>query len=314
VIAVHDTPHDPNVVPGGCSGSPPGATRIDPAGFAGRFAPGLAALLAFALLQARRRRRAEAEPALTPGWATAPPMLLSWRVGVAATTAGVFVLVVSIPVPLLGPGTASAVSPASVTYFHGDHLGSSVVLTAEAASPGLLRHVLYRPYGGVVAETAGGSSQPPEVGFTGQRFEEAAGIYDYGARWYDPNLGRFLQPDRVVPEPFNPQSLNRYSYTLNDPVNRVDPTGQSSIFSESSYYGGSSAGFPQPPWGRSIDLGPVPFDPAYWLPDAIFSRMHTVAPSQEDDRAPADARQRGSRRVGTDSSTHNCRWILPESS
>jgi RHS repeat-associated protein len=65
-----------------------------------------------------------------------------------------------------------------------------------------------------------------------------AGIYDYGARWYDPELGRFLQPDSIVPEPFNPQSLNRYSYVMNDPVNRVDPTGQLKIGSESASSGG----------------------------------------------------------------------------
>jgi RHS repeat-associated protein len=127
-------------------------------------------------------------------------MAPGWRVGVAATTGGIFVLVISIPVPLLGPSRASAVSPASVVYYHGDHLASSVVATGEVPLPGLLRHVVYRPYGGVVAEAAGGSTEPPEVGFTGQRFEEDAGIYHYGARWYDPGLGRFLQPDAIVPE------------------------------------------------------------------------------------------------------------------
>ena len=170
VIAIQDTPHDPNQVPPSCSGALPGAAGVDPAGFGMLFAPGVAALLAFALLQARRRR-AEAGLPVGLGWPASAPMALRWRVGVAATTVGVFVLVISMPVPLFGPGTASAVSPASVTYFHGDHLASSVVLTAEAASPGLLRHVVYRPYGGVVAESGGGSSTPPEVGYTGQRFE-----------------------------------------------------------------------------------------------------------------------------------------------
>ena len=238
VIAVHEAAHDPTQVPPSCSGSPSAAERVDPAGFVLLFAPGLAALLGLALLQARRRR-AEAGLALSPSFPVSPPMALSWRVGVAVTTAGVFVLVISIPVPLLGPGTAHAVSPASVTYYHGDHLGSSVVVTGDVPFPGLLRRVLYSPYGGVVAETAGGSSQPPEVGFTGQRFEEAAGIYHYGARWYDPNLGRFLQPDSLVPEPFNPQSLNRYSYVMNDPVNHTDPTGNQFYFLGGSAHGGT---------------------------------------------------------------------------
>jgi RHS repeat-associated protein len=46
-----------------------------------------------------------------------------------------------------------------------------------------------------------------------------------GARYYDPALSRFTQPDSVVPERDDPQSWNRYSYTRNNPVNRVDPTG-----------------------------------------------------------------------------------------
>jgi RHS repeat-associated protein len=35
-----------------------------------------------------------------------------------------------------------------------------------------------------------------------------------GARFYDPNTGRFISPDTIVPEPLNPQSLNHYSYAV----------------------------------------------------------------------------------------------------
>lgn len=38
-------------------------------------------------------------------------------------------------------------------------------------------------------------------------------------------LGRFLQPDALVPAPGNLQTLNRYSYAINDPVNHRDPSG-----------------------------------------------------------------------------------------
>jgi RHS repeat-associated protein len=64
-------------------------------------------------------------------------------------------------------------------------------------------------------------------GFNGKRLAES--IYDYGARWYDPQMGRFLQPDPVVADPYDPQGLSRYAYVRNDPVGRVDPTGMWSL-------------------------------------------------------------------------------------
>ncbi len=50
-------------------------------------------------------------------------------------------------------------------------------------------------------------------------------LIDYGARWYDPGLGRFLSPDTIIPDPTNPQSLNRYSYVYNNPLKYRDPSG-----------------------------------------------------------------------------------------
>jgi len=50
-------------------------------------------------------------------------------------------------------------------------------------------------------------------------------LYFYDARSYDPSLGRFIQADTLVPSPANPQSLNRYAYTLNNPLRYTDPTG-----------------------------------------------------------------------------------------
>ena len=46
-----------------------------------------------------------------------------------------------------------------------------------------------------------------------------------GCRFYDPELGRFIQADPLLGNPYNPQSLNRYTYCANDPVDVVDPTG-----------------------------------------------------------------------------------------
>lgn len=50
-------------------------------------------------------------------------------------------------------------------------------------------------------------------------------MYDYNARWYHPALGRFVSADTIVPEPGNPQGLNRYSYSYENPVLYVDKDG-----------------------------------------------------------------------------------------
>jgi hypothetical protein len=47
----------------------------------------------------------------------------------------------------------------------------------------------------------------------------------FQARYYSPAVGRFLSADTIVPNPANPQSLNRFSYGLGNPVRYTDPTG-----------------------------------------------------------------------------------------
>ena len=49
------------------------------------------------------------------------------------------------------------------------------------------------------------------------------------ARYYDPELGRFIQPDTVIPDLSNPQSYNRYSYCVNDPLTLNDPNGKAPV-------------------------------------------------------------------------------------
>jgi RHS repeat-associated protein len=61
--------------------------------------------------------------------------------------------------------------------------------------------------------------------FTGQRAERGFALMDYNARYYDPWLGRFVSADTVVAQAGNPQALNRYAYTYNNPVRHIDPSG-----------------------------------------------------------------------------------------
>ena len=49
--------------------------------------------------------------------------------------------------------------------------------------------------------------------------------YFFGARYYEPATGRFLTADTIVQAPYDPQSLNRYTYCRNNPVKYTDPDG-----------------------------------------------------------------------------------------
>lgn len=62
--------------------------------------------------------------------------------------------------------------------------------------------------------------------FQGQQYDPANGNYYLRARYYDPTMGRFLSPDPFDGLDADPNSLHRYLYASNDPVNRVDPSGE----------------------------------------------------------------------------------------
>ncbi len=114
-----------------------------------------------------------------------------------------------------------------VFYLLQDQLrsSSSLLTAAGALAPG--GRAYYTPFGAARAGTL--TLTLTSKHFTGQYHEANltgdAGLYDYGARWYDPRIGRFLSPDSIVPEPGNPQDLNRYSYVRNNPTNLTDSSG-----------------------------------------------------------------------------------------
>ncbi|HOT93451.1 MAG TPA: RHS repeat-associated core domain-containing protein [Anaerolineae bacterium] len=109
----------------------------------------------------------------------------------------------------------------STLYFLlGDHLGSTSITANSSGSK--VAELRYHPWGGT-RYTDG--TTPTTRRFTGQIEDAAIGLYFYNARSYDPSLGRFIQADTMVPSPVNPQTLNRYAYTLNNPVKYTDPSG-----------------------------------------------------------------------------------------
>jgi len=108
-------------------------------------------------------------------------------------------------------------------YVHVDHLGGSNLTTgsdgvAEQATP-----LRYTPFGKV--RSGAQAEMHTARGYTGQYNDTEIGIMYYNARYYSPYLNRWLQPDTIVPNPGNPQHLNRFSYAGNSPVVYIDPTG-----------------------------------------------------------------------------------------
>ncbi len=132
---------------------------------------------------------------------------------------------------IIGAQRVAMKQGSNVTYLHSDHpfaplrAGSSTPLrtslgSTSATSGASAGTQVYYPYGGVRS-----GMLPTDYGFTGQKLDASVGLMYYGSRYYDAALGRFISADTISPNPFNLQSLNRYSYVLNNPVRYVDPSG-----------------------------------------------------------------------------------------
>jgi RHS repeat-associated protein len=109
-------------------------------------------------------------------------------------------------------------------YLLTDHLGSVVAVTNSSGT--LTSQQRYLPFGGA-RSIPNSPILGTDFGYTGQRMldEDMGGIIDYKARFYSPALGRFVQPDSIIPNPANPQAFNRFGYVINNPTNHIDPTG-----------------------------------------------------------------------------------------
>jgi RHS repeat-associated protein len=61
--------------------------------------------------------------------------------------------------------------------------------------------------------------------YAGYQYDEVTGLYYLMARYYDASIGRFITRDTFHGFEDNPLSLNQFSYTENNPVGYIDPSG-----------------------------------------------------------------------------------------
>jgi RHS repeat-associated protein len=103
-------------------------------------------------------------------------------------------------------------SSSTTLYFVHDHLGSARALTDVSGN--VVESIDYDSFGN-------GASNLTRYGYTGREWEANSNLYYYRARWYDPQVGRFISEDPIGLD----GGINLYVYVENNSLNLVDPSG-----------------------------------------------------------------------------------------
>jgi RHS repeat-associated protein len=113
-----------------------------------------------------------------------------------------------------GLGHVADITNGEITYLHQDRLGSTRVKTdSEGEVVGEFKSL---PFGQEIVNDG------VRYSFATGKELDSSGLYYFGARYYDPNIGRFTTVDPVPSEP-------AYAYVGNNPMNMVDPSGMAAI-------------------------------------------------------------------------------------
>ncbi len=121
-----------------------------------------------------------------------------------------------------GEGPLAVVATAGNRFISTDALGSTTDFTTAAATVASMRK--YDAWGQYRNDTVPTPSEP-KLGFTGHQYDPETGLVYSRARYYDPDLGRFISRDTYEGEVGDAPSLHRYAYVRANPLRYTDPTG-----------------------------------------------------------------------------------------
>lgn len=131
-------------------------------------------------------------------------------------------LVLTLLSMLAALGVDSVSAAETVTYYYTSPQGT-VLATADSAG-NVLTTTDYRPYG---SQALGSQEDGP--GYTGHVNDVVSGLVYMQARYYDPEVGRFLSPDPASGDSGSVFGFNRFGYANNNPVLNVDPDGRQTV-------------------------------------------------------------------------------------
>ena len=117
-----------------------------------------------------------------------------------------------------GSALVARIDSSGTKYYHQDHLSNRLVTDSSGNTVAQMGHY---PFG----ESWYNASNDKLVFASYERDSESGNDYAK-ARFYISRLGRFSSPDKIAGDLGDPQSLNRYAYVRNSPVNFTDSTGK----------------------------------------------------------------------------------------
>jgi RHS repeat-associated protein len=112
------------------------------------------------------------------------------------------------------------------TYYIPDASGSPVAAMDEAGNIKWRKH--YKPFGEEIEQDE--ASKDNRIGYTGHVHDRSTGLTYMGARYYDPEIGRFLSMDPAAVRAGDPRTFNRFAYAANSPYKFIDPDGKDFLF------------------------------------------------------------------------------------